>query len=66
VKRYALFLNRSLVDLTKPVTVVTNGRISFSGNLEPNLETLLREARHRRDPAMLFPASLTVSVEGDS
>jgi Esterase PHB depolymerase len=66
VKRYALFLNQSLVDLTKPVTVVTNGRISFSGNLEPNLETLLREARHRHDPAMLFPASLTVSVEGDS
>jgi len=66
VKRYALFLNQSLVDLTKPVTVVTNGRISFSGNLEPSVETLLREARHRHDPAMLFPASLTVSVEGDS
>ena len=66
VKRYALFFNQSLVDLTKPVTVVTNGRISFSGHLEPSLETLLRDARHRRDPAMLFPASLTVSVEGDS
>ena len=66
VKRYALFLNQSLVDLAKPVTVVTNGRISFSGNVEPSLETLLRESRHRRDPAMLFPVSLTVSVEGDS
>ena len=66
VKRYALFLNQSLVDLTKPVTVVTNGRVSFSGNLESSLETLLREARHRHDPVMQFPASLTVSVDGDS
>lgn len=66
VKRYTLFLNHSLVDLAKPVTVITNGRISFSGNVEPSLETLLRESRHRRDPAMLFPVSLTVGVEGDS
>lgn len=63
VKRFSLFLNRSLVDLAEPVTIVTNGRVSFQGPVMPGLETLLREARLRRDRHRLFPVLITIPVE---
>ncbi len=66
VRRYTLFLNEELVDFAKPVTVATNGRITYSGPAVPQVETLLREARHRKDRSALFPAKLTLSVENDS
>lgn len=63
VRRYSLFLNEHLADLTKPVTVVTDGRVSYQGPVTGSVEALLREARHRQDRRMLFPVSLTISVQ---
>lgn len=63
VRRYSLFLNQDLIDLAQPITVVTNGRISYEGTVAPSLEMLLREARQRRDRTMLFPATLTIPVD---
>ena len=63
VRRYSLFLNQQLVDLAKPVTVVTNGHVSYEGPVTPNLATLLQEARRRHDRHDLFPAVLTISVD---
>ena len=62
VRRYTLFLNDALVDFSSPLTVVTNGVISFEGPIAPQLETMLREMRRRDDPSLLFPAKLTVDV----
>jgi len=62
VRRFTLFLNRELVDVSRPLTVVTNGQESFRGILTSSAETLLRDARHRRDRGMLFSTSVTVSV----
>jgi hypothetical protein len=62
VRRYTLFLNDRLVDCSRPVTVVTDGRISFQGTVTPQVETLLREARRRRDVDRLFPAQVTIDV----
>lgn len=63
VQRYSLFLNNQLIDFSKPLTVVTNGRLSFSGVVSPLVETLLRQARLRQDPLQLFPVHLTIAVE---
>ncbi len=63
VERYSLFLNEQLIDFSKPLTVVTNGRLSFSGVVSPSVETLLRQARLRQDPQTLFPLHLTIAVE---
>jgi dienelactone hydrolase len=65
VRRYSLFLNQDLIDLTQPLTVVTNGRVSYEGTLTPNMATLLREARQRHDRALLFPAMLTLPVDSN-
>lgn len=62
VRRYTLFLNDALIDFSKPVMVVTGGRISFQGPVLPQVETLLRDVRRRRDVDRLFPAQLTIDV----
>jgi dienelactone hydrolase len=62
VRRYTLYLNDSLVNLSQPITVVTNGALSYEGPVTAGTRTLLREARLRQDARMLFPAMLTISV----
>lgn len=62
VRQYTLYLNEDLVDLSKPVVITTDGQPSFEGVLMPHVETLLRQARLRHDPAQLFPAQLTLTV----
>jgi pimeloyl-ACP methyl ester carboxylesterase len=62
VRRYSIFLNDRLVDVSKPVTVLTNGEVSFKGAVRPSLETLLRQARLRQDPRELFSVQLTVTI----
>lgn len=62
IRRYSLFLNDRLIDPAKPITIVTNGRLSFEGTLEASLVTLLRQARLHQDPRQLFPFHVTVEV----
>jgi poly(3-hydroxybutyrate) depolymerase len=62
IRRYTLYLNEALVDLSRPVTVVTNGATSFEGPVAASVKTLLRAARLRQDPRMLFPATVSVNV----
>ena len=62
VQRYSLFLNEQLIDFSKPLTVVTNGRLSFDGTVTPSVETLLKQARLRQDPGRLFSVHLTIAI----
>ena len=62
VRQYTLYLNAELVDLSKPVLITTDGQVSFEGVVTPQVDTLLRQARLRHDPAQLFPAQVTISL----
>lgn len=62
VRRYSLFLNDQLIDVSKPVTVLTNGEISFEGLVTSSLEVLLRQSRLRQDSQLLFPIHLAIDV----
>ena len=62
IRRYTVFLNQDLVDFSKPIIVETNGNISFEGMVEPRIETLLEEVRHRSDTHIFFPAKLTIDL----
>jgi hypothetical protein len=64
VRRYSLFLNESMIDVTKPLTVTTNGTVSFEGPVTPSVEQLLRQMRLRDDPRQLFSIHLTISAQG--
>jgi len=62
VRRYTLFLNEDLVDLSTPVVIATNGQVSFEGAVTPQVGTLLRQARLRQDSGQLYSVHLTLSV----
>jgi len=62
VQRYSLFLNEQLIDVSKPLTVVTNGEVSFQDTVTPSLELLLRQARLRQDPRQLFSMHVIITV----
>ncbi|MGD9849669.1 MAG: alpha/beta hydrolase-fold protein [Nitrospirales bacterium] len=62
IRRFTVFLNQDLVDFSKPIVIETNGKISFEGMVEPKIEVLLEEVRHRPDRHILFPAKLTIDV----
>lgn len=63
VRRYSLFLNDQLIDVSKPLTVLTNGVVSFEGLVTPSVEVLLRQSRLRRDSRLLFPVQLAIGVQ---
>ena len=63
VRRFSLFLNKDLVDVTAPVTVETNGRVSYHQTVDTDLSTLLQQARLRQDPNLAFPAQIVITVK---
>ncbi|HJU06048.1 MAG TPA: hypothetical protein VJ692_12930 [Nitrospiraceae bacterium] len=62
VRRYSLFLNDALVDVSQPLTVVNNGKTVYEGRLNPQVDTMLREARVRHDRHVLYPIVLPIQV----
>ena len=62
IQRYSLFLNDRLIDTAKPVSIWTNGQLSYEGPVTVSIDMLLRQARLRHDPRQLFPIHLPVLV----
>jgi len=63
IARYTVFVEDALLDLTRPIRVVTNGRVSFEGRVEPDSRLLLQDARARLDPHHLVVAAVTITLE---
>ena len=63
--RVELLLSQGLIDLTKPVTVICNGRRRHRGTLEPSIETMLEYARDEWVFERLPVAKLTISIRTD-
>jgi hypothetical protein len=59
-RSYTLLLSPDAFDCAQPVTVVTNGRVSFQGKVETSVATLLKWAATDDDRTMLFGAELHV------
>ena len=58
----ATALRARIEDAEAKLVITTDGQPSFEGLLTPHVETLLRQARLRHDPAQLFPSQVTLSV----
>jgi pimeloyl-ACP methyl ester carboxylesterase len=63
VRRYTVLLNNRLVDLKRPVRIVTNGQVSFEGMAAPDPGVLLEGARRRPDPENLVSAAIDIVVK---
>ena len=62
VKQYTLFLNEDLVDYSQPIIVKTNDVTSFEGMVEPNITTMLQEARQRSATHIVYDSKLSIEV----
>ncbi len=62
VRRYRLLVSPELFDLSEPITVRTNGAVSFSRRVRPDVATLLAWASRDQDRTMLFAAEIEVGL----
>jgi hypothetical protein len=63
VTEYTLLISPDQFRFNEPVTVITNGQVSFSGTVEKSLPTLLKWASRDDDRTMLFGAEIHVTVK---
>ncbi|MGH7658679.1 MAG: PDZ domain-containing protein, partial [Gemmatimonadales bacterium] len=62
VRRYTLLLSPDQFDLSRPIRVTTNGRVSHDAVVQPDVATLLKWYSTDQDRTMLFAAELQVDV----
>lgn len=58
--RVKIYLNEEMVDLSKPVTLIINGREAFYGKLNLNLNNMVNSCAEFFDPTRIYPAALDV------
>ena len=62
VGAFTLLISPDQFDLSKPITVVVDGKAAFEGLVKPDLKTLLKWAARDNDRTMLFAAELPITV----
>ncbi len=62
VSRYTLLISRSLFDVTKPIQVFTNGKLSFEGLIKPDMAWMLEQAARDQDRSLIFTGRIEISV----
>jgi predicted esterase len=63
VRRYTVLLNNRVVDMGQPIRIITNGKLSFEGKVDPDAGVLLEEARRRPDPQNPVLAAIEIEVK---
>jgi hypothetical protein len=58
---FTIFLNDALVDLTKPVKVVVNGAVRYSGKVPASLSAVVESLVAKEDPNMVFTARIDIA-----
>lgn len=53
-----VYLNNTLADLGKPVTININGKQAFQGTIKPSMEAIIRSTAERGDPKQVFPVHI--------
>jgi len=62
VLQLRVWLDDTMVDLDKPVTITVNGRKMHDGIVKRSVDTLIYEARRRHDTSMTFSASVDLKI----
>jgi hypothetical protein len=62
VQRFTLLVSADAFDLSRPITVVADGKTVFDGRATPTLATLLKWAARDNDRTMLFVAEVPVTL----
>jgi hypothetical protein len=64
VAAFTLLLSPDVIDFSRPVTVVADGRTVFEGRVQRSLDTLLTWAARDNDRTMLYGAALPIVLDG--
>lgn len=62
VGKFTLFFNNRLIDFSKPLRVVVNGKKRFEGRLNESAAFLLEEAKRRADGVSLYTGSVKIDL----
>jgi membrane-associated protease RseP (regulator of RpoE activity) len=62
VQRFTVLVSSAAFDLSKPITVVADGKTVFTGRVTPTLATLVKWAARDNDRTMLFVAEVPVTL----
>jgi hypothetical protein len=64
IERLVIRLNDAMIDLDKPVTVVSGGKTLYEGKPARTAATLAKTLAERGDPAAVYPAEIEVRMAG--
>ncbi len=59
---FTLLLSPDVIDFSRPVTVVADGKTVFTGLVQKSVETLMRWAARDNDRTMLYGAELAITI----
>jgi len=62
VQAFTLLLSPDVIDFSKPVRVMVNGKVAHDGVVKPDVATMLTWAARDQDRTMLYGAELHVLV----
>jgi predicted esterase len=62
VARFTVWLHPRMIDVTKSVVILVNGKQQFSGKLRPSLTTALESYLRREDWGLVYPIKVELTV----
>jgi hypothetical protein len=63
VGKMTLYLNKSLLDLSKAVTVMANGKEAYKGMVKADKQVLIEGVKAREDRTMVFWAKIPIILQ---
>ena len=62
VARYTLLIQRAMFDLDRPIEVLTNGTVSASAVVKPDVGFMLEQAAEDEDRSAIYCARININV----
>jgi len=62
VARFTVWLHPRMVDVSRPVTIMVDGKIGFQGRITPSLVTMLESYERRYDWGLVYPMKVVVDL----
>lgn len=55
-----IYLNKQLIDMSQPITIIVNGKPTFEGIVKANLKDMINSCAEYFDPYRVYPASVDI------
>jgi hypothetical protein len=62
VARFTVWLHPRMIDVSRPVTIVVDGKAGFQGLVRPSLATALESYERRYDWGLVYPMKVVIDV----